>query len=83
MIRFTISRIYPFQASSDCFSRTEKSPKIMVRAKRKWVNPWTLNSPHDVSDEFCFLYVGQSFDFDTDDLFFHYHTNYRTAGNTL
>ena len=29
-----------------------------------------MNSSHDVSDEFCFLYIGQSFDFDTDDRLF-------------
>ena len=37
---------------------------------KHWVDPRSLDFPHDVSDEFCFLYVGQSFDFDTDDRLF-------------
>ena len=43
--------------------------KLRVATKERG-DPRSLDFPRDASDEFCFLYVGQSFDFDTDDRLF-------------
>ena len=61
---------WPFKNSPSLKNGDQKfTEKLMVRTKERG-DPRSLDFPHDASDEFCFLYVGQSFDFDTDDRLF-------------